>query len=63
MKEDIEIRIALSKYKEEKKKWEMEKRKLEETKKQWEQLCRKYRILRDEITGLRLTKDFETLGK
>ena len=56
MIEDIEIRIALSNYKEEKKKWEMEKRKLEETKKQWEQLCRKYRILKKEI--LELIKGF-----
>ena len=31
--------------------------KKKEKKTKWEQLCKKYRILRDEITGLRLGSD------
>ena len=61
--EEIEINLANSKNEEERKQWEEEKRKHEEEKRKWEILCKKYRNLRDEITGLRLTKDFETAGK
>jgi len=61
--EDLEIKSANAKNEEERKKWEEEKAKLEEEKRKWEQLCKKYRILRDEITSLRLTKEFETEGK
>ena len=62
IQEDIEINLANSKNEEEKKKWEEEKRKYEEKKRNWELLCKKYRTLRDEITGLRLTKEFATAG-
>ena len=61
--EEIEINLANSKNEEERKQWEEEKRRHEEEKRKWEILCKKYRNLRDEITGLRLTKDFETAGK
>ena len=58
--EEIEINLINASNEEEKRKWEEEKRKLEEDKRKWEQLCKKYRILRDEITGLRLSKNCET---
>lgn len=61
--EEIAIKMANAKNEEEKKKWEEEKNLLESNKKKWEQLCRKYRILRDEITGLRLTNEFVTPDK
>ena len=61
--EYLEIKSENAKNEEEIKKWEEEKAKLEEEKRKWEQLCKKYRILRDEITSLRLTKEFETEGK
>ena len=56
-KELLEIKIQNSNNEKEKQKWEEEKRVLEEKKKKWEQLCKKYRILRDEIIGIRLTKE------
>ena len=62
-KEELEIKSINAKNEKERQKWEEEKAKLEEEKKKWEQLCKKYRILRDEITSLRLTKEFETEGK
>ena len=55
--EELEIKLTNSKNEEERKKWEEEKRIIKEKKIKWEQLCRKYRVLRDEITGLRLGSD------
>ena len=54
-KEEIEINLANSKNEEEKKKWLNEKRIYEEKVKIWEEKCKKYRILRDEITEIRFT--------
>ena len=61
--EEIAINLANAKNEEEREKWEKEKNQLEFNKRKWEQLCKKYRILRDEITGLRLTNEFDTPEK
>lgn len=53
--EELEKKRAEVKNEEERKLWEEEKRLHEEKKVKWELLCKKYRSLRDEITGLRLT--------
>lgn len=58
--EEVAINLANAKNEEERQKWEAEKERLEQEKKNWEQMCKKYRVLRDEITNLRLTKEFET---
>ena len=58
--EEIAINLANAQNEEERKKWEEEKNLLESNKTKWEELCKKYRILRDEITGLRLTNEFDT---
>ena len=55
--EELKIKLTNSKNEKERKKWEEEKRILEEKKIKWKQLCRKYRVLRDEIIGLRLGID------
>ena len=52
--EELKIKIANDKNEKERKKWEEEKRILDEKKKKWEEICKKYRILRDEITSLKL---------
>ena len=53
--EELEKRKAEIKNEEERKLWEEEKKLHEEKKLKWELLCKKYRLLRDEITSLRLT--------
>lgn len=61
--EELEKKRVAAQNEEERKQWEEEKRFHEEKKKKWEMLCKKYRLLRDEITSLRLTKDLENAGK
>ena len=56
--EDDKIKEQNLKNDEERKKWEEEKRLLEIKKKEWENMCKNYRILRDEITSLILNKEF-----
>ena len=63
LQEDLDIKLANAQNEEERKKWEEEKRKYEEKRRDWEMTCKRYRVLRDEITGLRLTKEFETPRK
>lgn len=56
-KELIEINLVNAKNEEDKKKWEEEKRIYEENVKSWEEKCKKYRILRDDITNVRLANE------
>ena len=53
--EIIEINLTNAKNEEEKKKWLEEKKIYDAKVKAWEERCRKYRLLRDEITDIRFT--------
>jgi len=53
--EIIEINLTNAKNEEEKKKWLEEKKIYDAKVKVWEERCRKYRLIRDEITDIRFT--------